>query len=164
MTMINAGKCFVFILLISGCMKKDLPPPKQAPDMPSPPEVVENLTVELTLDKPSYKRTGSVGMTLTITNPSRESFRTSLRSAQTYDFIVTKDGREIWRWSFDRMFAQALRDLEVKPGKMLSYQETWDQRDNARHVVSRGRYEMAGILKTIPEVVSSLVLFELADE
>ena len=125
---------------------------------------MENLTVELTLDKPSYKPKELVRMTLTVTNRSKESFHGNFRSAQAYDFLIKQDGREIWRWSHDHMFAQMLLDVTIAPGKALSYQETWAQRDKAGNEVPLGRYEVVGILKTTPEVVSLPVLLEVVEE
>jgi hypothetical protein len=163
LVMINAKKYLVFMLLIGGCAKKDLPPSQQVSPVSSPPKIMENLIVELTLDKPSYTPKELVRMTLTVTNRSQESFHAGFRSAQSYDFIVKEGEREVWRWSSDRMFAQMLQDVQIEPGKTLSYKETWDQRDNVGSLVPRGRYEVVGILKTTPEVVSGSVPFELVD-
>lgn len=161
--MINVGKIILLILLTGGCVKKELPPPKQAPGMSSAPRETEGLKLELKLDRPSYKLKKPARMTFTVANRSNKPFQDSFRSAQAYDFIVRKGGKEIWRWSYDRMFAQVLLDVKIDPGKTLSYSETWDQRDNAGNFVSAGRYEVVGVLKTTPEKVSSPVTIEIAD-
>ena len=132
--------------------------------MPSSSRGMEHLILKLTLGKPSYRRNEPVRMTLTVTNRSKASFRAHFRSAQAYDFIAKKEGQELWRWSYDRMFAQVLLDVEIESGKTLSYRETWNQRDNTGNAVPVGRYEVVGILKTTPEVLSISVPIELVEE
>ena len=68
-------------------------------------------------------------LVLTLRNPADSPLRLSLPTAQTHDFsITTDDGRELWRWSAGRRFAQVLTELELAPGEERSFRGAWSQR------------------------------------
>jgi hypothetical protein len=67
----------------------------------------------------------SVAFTLAVTNSGREPLALEFRSGQTYDFAVSDRGREVWRWSAERMFTQALRTETLAPGQTLTWRELW---------------------------------------
>ena len=67
----------------------------------------------------------SVRMTLQVTNAGAQPVRLQFRDAQVYDFVVSGNGREAWRWSADRGFAQALRSETLAAGETRSWSETW---------------------------------------
>ena len=130
--------------------------------MPSPPqEEAEGLKLELKLDEPAYKPNKPITMTLTVTNPSKETFRDSFRSSQAYDFIVKQEAVEIWRWSADKFFAQAITEFTLAPGESESFEEVWEQVDNAGKDVPTGKYQVIGILATRPERSSQAVSVEI---
>ena len=90
-----------------------------------------------------------------------EPVQLDFSSSQKYDFIATQKGREIWRWSRDKVFAMMLDQMILKPGESLRYTATWDQRDNEGEFVPPGGYEIVGVLKTFPEVVSDPVVVDI---
>lgn len=62
---------------------------------------------------------------LQVTNTTTSPIELAFSSGQTHDFVVLRDGREVWRWSGDRMFTQALRTETLAPGATLSFEESW---------------------------------------
>jgi hypothetical protein len=63
-------------------------------------------------------------------------------SARTHDVrIVAPDGREIWRWSRGRMFAQVLTDIVLGPGESREFRVSWDQRTSEGVAAPPGGYQ-----------------------
>lgn len=67
----------------------------------------------------------SVRFTLQVTNSSAEPVTLRFSSGQSYDFSVRDGATEVWRWSGDMMFTQALRDETLAPGQTRSWSEVW---------------------------------------
>jgi hypothetical protein len=67
-----------------------------------------------------------VRLTLHVTNSSDSTVELRFPSGQTHDFaVVDSTGREVWRWSADRMFTQALQTRTLAAGHSLTYEERW---------------------------------------
>lgn len=99
------------------------PPPPPAGGAPSPPpqtvqspELVSSLRVEAG---------DTVVLTLQVTNPSAGPVAFTFPSGQTYDFVIRSGGAELWRWSADRGFTQALRTVTVAAGETWTFSERW---------------------------------------
>lgn len=67
----------------------------------------------------------SVEFQLSVTNPSAEAVQLTFPSGQSFDFTVMDNGREVWRWSADQMFTQAVRTETLQPGQTQSYRAVW---------------------------------------
>lgn len=67
----------------------------------------------------------SVQFHLSVTNPAAEPVQLTFPSGQSFDFVVMDNGREVWRWSGDQMFTQAIRTETLQPGQTQSYRATW---------------------------------------
>ncbi len=109
---------------------------------------VERQGVELTLsvDREVYLVGEPVQMELVVRNPASGPVTLQFPSSQRYDFLVLReDGRLVWRWSHDKVFAQVLGSLTLDPGEERRYRERWDQTDNEGRPVSPGRYWVEGL-------------------
>ncbi|MGH7503459.1 MAG: BsuPI-related putative proteinase inhibitor [Longimicrobiales bacterium] len=72
-------------------------------------------------------------------------------SGQRYDFAVRDSaGSEVWRWSADQSFMQALGTEEVEAGGVLEYEARWMAGDRS------GEYE------AVAQVVSTTHAVELS--
>jgi hypothetical protein len=69
--------------------------------------------------------TDSVVFVLAVTNATQQPLTLEFSSGQSYDFTVADAGREVWRWSADRMFTQALRSETLGPGETRTWRERW---------------------------------------
>ena len=70
----------------------------------------------------------TVALDLAVANPDAAAVQVTFSSSQRYDFVVLDEsGTEVWRWSADRMFSQALSEEEVPAGAVLEYHEVWPE-------------------------------------
>lgn len=68
----------------------------------------------------------TVSFDLAVANAGDAPVTLSFATSQRYDFVVRDgSGAEVWRWSADRMFAQARSEESVAAGTVLEYAETW---------------------------------------
>lgn len=67
----------------------------------------------------------SVRFVLTVTNAGTAPVTVVFPSGQSYDFVVRADGRELWRWSADMGFTQAVREVPLAPGQTQTFAESW---------------------------------------
>jgi hypothetical protein len=67
-----------------------------------------------------------VRLTLHITNSTAESVELRFSSGKTHDFVILDSkGVEVWRWSADRMFTQALQTRALRVSESVTYEERW---------------------------------------
>lgn len=94
--------------------------------------LVSSLQVETSAD--------SVRFVLQVTNASAAPVGLEFSSGQSFDFVVSRDGAELWRWSADRMFTQALRSETLAPGETRTYEAAWrpPAADTRGELVARG--------------------------
>ena len=84
----------------------------------------------------------SVQFVLQLTNTTDEAVDLEFTSGQSYDFVVRSPaGEEVWRWSADRAFTQALREEVLAAGETLTYSVVW-----APPPGMSGEHEVTGIL------------------
>jgi hypothetical protein len=144
------------LILVLGCVRagKDFPE-GNATEVK---RVVNGLEVTLQTEKAVYKSGQTIVMSLTVTNKGDKPLELIFSSSQRYDFVVEKEGKEIWRWSKDKFFAMVLGEFTLQPDQSLVYEDTWAQEDNAGKLVPPGKYEIIGILTTAPESITSYSL------
>lgn len=71
-------------------------------------------------------RRDSVRLVLHVTNPTNQPVVLEFSSGQRYDFAVrTAAGADVWRWSADKSFMQALGSETIPAGGTLDYVEVW---------------------------------------
>ena len=80
---------------------------------------------------------------LVVTVAVRDPMTLYYRTSQRYDLaVINSDDQEVWRWSRDRTFAQVTEEMPLGANEMLSFAETWDQRDNDGEQVPLGDYRI----------------------
>ena len=67
----------------------------------------------------------SAVFSLQVTNVSTAPLALSFRSGQQFDFVVLRGAQEVWRWSAEQMFTQALNTETLAPGETETYTATW---------------------------------------
>lgn len=84
----------------------------------------------------------SVEFVLQVTNTTDAPVALTFPSGQTYDFVVYDgSGREVWWWSAEQMFTQAVREETVAPGETRTYSEVWVPAPG-----TTGTFEVEGVL------------------
>jgi hypothetical protein len=64
--------------------------------------------------------------TFRVVNAAAKSVEVNFASGQAYDFVVVDSvGREVWRWSSDRVFTQSVRNKLLGKGEAISANEKW---------------------------------------
>lgn len=107
---------------------------------------VKDLDITFKTDRDVYQSGQGVVMKLIVANKGDESIKLTFPSSQIYDFMVIKGGKEIWRWSQDKMFAMMLTEVTLSPGEKREYKEVWDQKDGKGKIVRPGEYEIVGLI------------------
>ena len=69
--------------------------------------------------------TDSVAFVLQVTNTLATPVQMTFSSAQLAEFVVTQGNREVWRWSSDMMFAQAVQNETLADGETLRVEAFW---------------------------------------
>ena len=86
---------------------------------------------------------GMLEIRISLKNISGESVSVHYGSGQQYDYwVYNEQNEEVYRWSADKSFTQALIDLELDRGEELTFIEQWDLRDNEGKPLQAGKYEI----------------------
>lgn len=98
---------------------------------------------------------GAVRFAIEVTNDSRKRVELTFPDGQTHDFIVLDaQGREVWKWSKDRLFTQAMQNRLLDAHDALIYAERWTP-------PARGRYTLVAQLNSQNYPVRQQVDFAL---
>ncbi len=109
----------------------------------------QGLTVTLAADKAVYAPGEPIALTLRVVNGTPKPVRLSFRTGQRFDLVMEDgQGREAWRWSVGRLFAQVLGEETLEPsgGEFLA-------RGTAERTFPSGTYTVKG---TIPALEGAL--------
>lgn len=121
------------------------------------------LRVTLTLDRAAYPRDIPVTFTMTVVNTGSEPERITFSTGQSYDIIVRRGEDVFWRWSTDRFFTQAIREVTLAAGDSLTFSETWDRTSSDGGSAPPGMYAAMGVLTTTEPVTTPPVAFRIAE-
>jgi len=99
----------------------------------------------LAADKTTYTPREPITFTLRAVNDSSNPVRLSFRTSQRFDlFFQDAHGREVWRWSAGRVFAQLLGEETLSAsGGQRRFQVTVERE------FSRGVYTVTGMLPAL---------------
>jgi hypothetical protein len=134
------------LMLGFGASAKSAPPP---------------LFLGVKTDKQVYKPQEPIAMALTVLNPGGSPQRVSLASSQQFDFLLYQEEKVIWRWSADKLFAQALSSLTLEPGLPVTYLVKFDQKLASGDYLPPGRYQLVGVLASKEKPSSQPVDIEI---
>lgn len=87
--------------------------------------VVGDVTVVFTVTPSRVEVGRPVRFALRLTNHAGRDRVLPFSTGQIYDFWVTAEGREVWRWSDDRSFTQALTERSIPPQDTITFSEAW---------------------------------------
>jgi hypothetical protein len=97
-----------------------------------------------------------VTFTLHVTNLADNAVELTFPNGQTHDFVVLDSlGREVWRWSRERMFTQALQNKMLGAKQTATYEERWDGGKRL------GKFTVVAMLKSSNHPVEERVEFAL---
>lgn len=91
-----------------------------------------------------------------VTNSTENPIELRFPTGQTHDFVVLDSaGTEVWRWSADRMFTQALQTRSLGVGASATYEERWQPQG------ARGTFTAIGRLVSSNLPIEQRVEFSL---
>ena len=105
--------------------------------------VVGGVIVTFTVTPGRAEVGGAVRLALRLTNNSGRAEKLTFASGQQYDFWVTDGDKEIWRWSEDRVFTQAIEERTLGPQESLTLAESWTT-TTAGELVAHGQLKANG--------------------
>lgn len=98
----------------------------------------------------------SVRLVLHVTNTADRPLELNFSTSQRYDFIVeTASGEEVWRWSDDMAFMQALSQDTLPPGASWDMDAVWDPGNRS------GEYVATGVLTAREHELRQSTAFQL---
>lgn len=118
MMKLGAAIGLLCVLACGGNRGAEIDPADAASEGDDTPALASSVGVEV--------RSDSVRIVLHVTNPTNQPVVLEFSSGQRYDFAVrTAAGADVWRWSADKSFLQALGSETIPPGGTLDYAEVW---------------------------------------
>lgn len=125
---ISAAKVFVI-------NQKHLDFPK--PNQPQIPAEKPNVYVDLK----TTKEDGRLRIDFALVNESTQKVSYEFNNGQQYDIVITKDGREVYRWSRGKFFTMALTKVDIAAeGKYQFPAVYWDYIDKNNKKVLPDKY------------------------
>ena len=98
----------------------------------------------------------TVNLALRVENDSDKRIELTFASGQTHDFVVLDEaGTEVWRWSADRMFTQAMQNKLVPARDTITYSERWEH--GGRH----GKFTAVAVLNSTNHPLEHRAEFQL---
>jgi hypothetical protein len=98
------------------------------------------LQLTLRSDRQDYARGEPAILTLTVRNRGSAPVTVTAPSSQLYDFALSRDGTEVWRWSEGKAFLMMISEWTLPPGGAREFSVRWDQRDREGRPVAPGPY------------------------
>ncbi len=101
-----------------------------------------NLHLTASIGRNTYAIGEVVDVTIAAQNAGGDPLPITFPSGQIFEVVVRRPrGDEVWRWSHDKAFTQAVQSRTWKPGETVTYRGAWDQRDLQGRRVDPGTYE-----------------------
>jgi len=129
------------------------------------------LEFKLEVSRAQNSSAGKVDLKLTATNITDQTLTLRFRTGQIFEFyayqpvLETRVGLGVgdsltWNWADDKAFIQVITALPLPAGESLSYQVTWDGRDNSGNALS-GQVVLGAELLSAPGGSPSYQIFNL---
>jgi hypothetical protein len=118
-----------FATLALGCTTPEPQPPAVGADAADP--LLMSLQVRPTATQ--------VNFLIQVTNTTTGPIDLNFSSGQSFDVMVRQGTRDVWTWSADKSFLQALRMEQLAPGQSQQYEAMWQPAPNLR-----GEFEATG--------------------
>ncbi|PKG25503.1 BsuPI-related putative proteinase inhibitor [Niallia nealsonii] len=89
----------------------------------------------LSLEMNALPRTDDMEIELKLTNNSSQRQELRFSSSQKYEIAIKSlSGEEVYRYSFNKLFTQAIQRLAINPRESLVWKERWDYKNNGQRV------------------------------
>lgn len=113
--------------------------------------------VYLYTNKEIYDFGEQVTATVVVKNISSSKVRVPLSSSQVYDLSLNYRGKELWRWSKDKMFTSAITYFELNPNESKVYTITLPR----ELILTPAQYQLQATFTAKPAVTSEQFTFNI---
>ncbi|MCA1031028.1 hypothetical protein LCL95_08345 [Bacillus timonensis] len=112
------------LLLIAGCSVDSLAPGGEKPDdAGSKDDALKAIEMSLIVGQDEEE----VTFNMNVKNTSKQDVVLTFPSGQRFEIIVTdKNNNEVYKYSKDKAFTEAIEHVKLESGKDLSWSEAWD--------------------------------------
>jgi hypothetical protein len=114
----------LFLAAAAGCAPKVTPavaPPARSISLHKS-VFINDIRLEMATLKNTFPRKEIVPLRFSVTNTGDKSAILTFPTAQIQEFTVADStGREVWRWSTGRVFAQSEKEVTLEPGTAATY-------------------------------------------
>jgi hypothetical protein len=118
---IRTGTIFLLAAMLAGCSNN-----QRSADAPADNKAGDAVGAQLASSVEVEVAANTVRLVLHVTNPTNRPVVLEFSSGQRYDFAVrSADGQDVWRWSADKSFMQALSSQTIAPGETIDFVESW---------------------------------------
>ncbi len=156
----------LFLTLALGACGTDAPPPAQDTDTDVPGATPgaeapdEGMELLLAVDQMDYAPGSEMQIFLQLSNRSDQARTLSFLTGQRYDLLILDAaGAEVWRWSDDRSFIQALAEETLEAGQEgPAWEETLSAPDTP------GEYRLRATVPAEGTDLRAELPFEVVDE
>lgn len=109
--------------------------------------------------KAKYSPSDPIKITFTVKNDGKAPQELNFSTAQKFDLEIRR-GSSLkspleWQWSHDKMFAQMLTNISMKPGQTITFSETFKPGSIKKKgdvlPISPGTYLIVATLTTMPK-------------
>ncbi|MFT8323389.1 MAG: BsuPI-related putative proteinase inhibitor [Bacillus sp. (in: firmicutes)] len=91
-------------------------------------------------------RTDEVELQLKLSNLGNQPKKLHFSSSQKYEISIKSEmGEEVYRYSLNKAFLQAIQDMTLKPNESYRWKEKWDYKNNGKRVEA-GDYTVEAVL------------------
>jgi hypothetical protein len=123
--------------LLAGCVTEVRREPRPA-ERPS-------LSLTLRSDRAEYAPGAPVELVLELRNRGAIPVSMVTPTSQLYEFVVDREGAEVWRWSAGKAFLPQITEVVLAPGQNGVYRVLWDGRGLDGRPLAPGRYTVTGV-------------------
>ncbi|WP_096155165.1 BsuPI-related putative proteinase inhibitor [Bacillus sp. FJAT-45066] len=150
--------CLILILSV-GCVQQvtnnnnnNVPKPdEETPVAEVPAEVIDLNKIEM--DFIALAGSNEVQFVLGLTNKNEAEAELYFSTGQKYEIVVTKGGNEVYRYTNDRMFTEALEQLTLPSRERLEWEESWNYTIDGERL-PEGEYEARAFF--VPYQISNM--------
>lgn len=121
----------------------------------------ENLKVQIGVNQVRIESRDFTVFTLAALNTGEDPIKLQFSSGMQFDFVVTRDHSEVWRWSSGKAAIMMLTEKVIAPGELAVHSVVWDGADSSGVPVPAGEYEVFAEVLTKPRLNTGKVKFVL---
>ncbi len=102
---------------------------------------------ELQFDVTAKPNKNFAEISMTVSNKGEKAVKLVFSSSQKYELSIrAKEGKEVYRYSVNKSFLQALQELNLKANQSHTWVEKWNYRKNNGELVPSGEYTVKATL------------------